>query len=207
MEPAGAVNKPLFTHADFYIFEKPPGVSFHNEQGDGFFASLVAAYPNETLFPVHRLDRITSGLLLVARNAEAAKALSALFEQGKIQKTYLALSDRKPTRKQGLIKGDMERTRNGSWKLLRTQANPAITRFTSESVAPGLRLFTLKPQTGKTHQLRVMMKAIGAPVLGDERYGGTPAERGYLHASGLEFEWKGEKIISHLPPAFAGSAY
>ena len=206
------MNKPLFVHPDFYIVEKPAGVSFHSEQGTGFFASLAAAFPGEKLYPVHRLDRITSGLLLVARNVEAAKELSALFEQGKVKKTYLALSDQKPKQKQGTIKGDMERTRNGSWKILRTQKNPAITRFTSESVAPGLRLFTLKPQTGKTHQLRVMMKAIGAPILGDERYGGTPSQRGYLHASELEFEWKGEKITVcspasfHLPPAFAGSA-
>lgn len=190
---------PVFSHVDFYIFDKPAGVSFHSEEGTGFFASIAARYPDETLFPVHRLDRLTSGLVLIARHKSAAQQFGKLFESQQVAKTYVALSDHKPLKKQGAIIGDMQRSRSGNWKLARTKENPAITRFTSQSTAilfnnKTVRLFVLKPETGKTHQLRVMMKAIGAPIIGDERYGGTPADRGYLHASTLEFLWQGEKI-------------
>lgn len=95
----------------------------------------------------------------------------------------------------------MERTRDGNWKLLRSRENPAITRFSSRSISSNLRLFILKPQTGRTHQLRVMMKALGSPIIGDERYGGTPAERGYLHALQLAFDWRGENIVVHNMPS------
>ncbi len=190
----------IVTHADFFIFNKPAGISFHSEDGAGFFAQLQAQYPQEILFPVHRLDKVTSGLLLVARNKSAAQEFSHLFETHAVQKTYLALSDRKPSKKQGAVSGDMQKTRDGNWKLLRTRENPAVTQFVSHSIAPGLRLFVLKPHTGRTHQLRVMMKALGSPIVGDTRYGGTPADRAYLHAAALEFVWQGERIaVRQLP--------
>lgn len=199
---------PVFARPDFFIFDKPAGISFHSESGTGFFAGIAALYPDEKLFPVHRLDRITSGLVLIARNKEAAQQFGKLFESGKVDKTYIAFSDKKPNKKQGSIIGDMHKSRSGNWKLLRSKQHPAITRFESKSSDvlfkdKPLRLFILKPQTGKTHQLRVMMKAIGSPILGDERYGGTPADRGYLHAAALEFEWKGEKINCEQKPAFS----
>lgn len=209
------MNNPVFTHPDFFIFDKPAGISFHSENGSGFFANIQKQFPDETLFPVHRLDRITSGLVLVARNKAAAQEFGKLFESREVEKTYLALSDCKPTKKQGSIMGDMQRTRNGSWKLSRSKENPAITRFVSQTTdilfnEKIVRLFVLKPETGKTHQLRVMMKAVGAPIIGDERYGGTTADRGYLHASALAFTWKGEKIFcrgaidqAQLSPAFS----
>lgn len=191
----------VFEHEDFFVFDKPAGVSFHSENGTGFFAQLQIAHPTETLFPVHRLDRITSGLLLAARNKQAASELGQMFESRHIQKTYIALADKTPSKKQGTITGDMERTRDGNWKLLRSRENPASTRFSSRSISPNLRLFILKPQTGRTHQLRVMMKALGSPVIGDARYGGTPADRGYLHALQLAFDWRGENIAVHGMPS------
>jgi tRNA pseudouridine32 synthase/23S rRNA pseudouridine746 synthase len=196
----------VYEHPDFYIFDKPAGASFHSESGEGYFAAIQKTYPAETLFPAHRLDRMTSGLVLVARNKDAAQQFGKMFEAGKVEKTYLALSDRKPSKKQGTIIGDMHKSRSGNWKLLRSKENPAITRFESRSTAiifngKPLRLFILKPQTGKTHQLRVMMKAIGSPILGDERYGGTATDRGYLHALALAFKWKGETIHCEQKPA------
>ncbi len=192
--------KPVFEHADFFVFDKPAGTSFHSEDGAGFFAQLTETYPTETLFPVHRLDKITSGLLLVARNKPAAQLLGKLFESHAIQKTYIAITDQKPSKKQGIISGDMQRTRNGNWKLLHSKKNPAITRFTSYSLAPNLRLFILLPKTGRTHQLRVMMKALGSPIIGDYRYGGTASDRGYLHAQRLQFEWHDEAIDIQATP-------
>lgn len=191
---------PVLEHPDFFIFNKPAGASFHSENGTGFFSSLCQHFPEETLFPVHRLDKMTSGLLLVSRNKSAASEFSRLFEGQLIQKTYLALSDKKPRKKQGTVTGDMHKTRGGSWKLCRTTNQPAVTRFTSEHLGGQLRLFTLRPATGRTHQLRVMMKSLGSPIIGDERYGGTTADRGYLHATALTFDWHGEKIGCVLLP-------
>jgi len=104
----------------------------------------------------------------------------------------VALSDRKPTKSQGRIAGDMERSRRGSWRLLRSAANPAVTHFRSWGLPgcrKGMRLYVLKPETGKTHQLRAAMKANGAPILGDPLYASAEdarlEDRCYLHATAL----------------------
>ena len=108
----------------------------------------------------------------------------------------------KPKKKQGLIIGDMQKARNGAWKLCPSKENPAITRFESVSCEPNLRLFILKPQTGKTHQLRVAMKSLGSPILGDALYGKNTEniDRTYLHAARLQFEFKGQGFDVFTPP-------
>ena len=114
----------------------------------------------------------------------------------------MALSNQKPKKKQGLIIGDMKKARDGAWKLCQTKDNPAITRFESVSCEPNLRLFILKPQTGKTHQLRVAMKSLGSPILGDGLYGKNTEEidRTYLHAAQLEFDYLNDFIsVACLP--------
>jgi tRNA pseudouridine32 synthase/23S rRNA pseudouridine746 synthase len=196
---------------DFVAISKAPGVSVHRDDASHGLVETVAAelgYPR--LFLVHRLDRMTSGLLLLATSAAACAALAALFAQRRVEKYYLALSDRRPARKQGQVRGDMERARNGSWRLSRGQTDPAVTHFFSRSLAPGLRLFVLRPGTGKTHQLRVAMKSLGAPILGDDRYGGSDADRGYLHAYALRFQHAGQPITLLDRPLqgehFAGTA-
>ena len=192
---------PRFEHPDFWVFDKPDGASFHSESGAGFFAELQQAHQTETLFPVHRLDKITSGLLLIARNKVASAEFQTLFSNKKICKTYLALSDAKPVNKQGWIKGDMEKSRNGNWKLTRELNNPAVTQFHSVSLQHGLRLYVLQPHTGRTHQLRVAMKSLGSPILGDTRYGGSEADRGYLHAAQRQLDWRGERQMIQSVPA------
>lgn len=113
---------------------------------------------------------------------------------------YVAISDRKPQKKMGRIRGDILKSRRGSYKLARSMDNPAMTAFVSsklvvsESDAP-VYSFLLKPSTGKTHQLRVSMKSIGSAILGDSRYGTTAtAQRGYLHAAAMRFTLYGEDI-------------
>ncbi|WP_462175382.1 TIGR01621 family pseudouridine synthase [Pseudoalteromonas gelatinilytica] len=176
---------------DFFVFYKPAGVSFHCEQCAGFVV-LAEKLVNEKLYPVHRLDKVTSGLIILARNKEAAAEFTTLFSDHKINKFYLAVSDAKPKKKQGWIKGDMQKSRRGAFKLLKTQTNPAITRFYSTSIRPGLRAYLLKPYSGKTHQLRVAMKSLGAPILGDSTYAGSKDERTNLHAYALQFSYKGQ---------------
>ena len=145
---------------------------------------------------------MTSGLLILALNTESAAEFFRLFSEHHIQKTYLALSNQKPKKKQGLIVGDMQKARNGAWKLCQSKENPAITRFESVSCGPNLRLFILKPQTGKTHQLRVAMKSLGSPILGDTLYGKNTEniDRAYLHAARLQFEFKGQAFDVFIPP-------
>ena len=185
----------VYQHSDFIIVNKPEGISVHKDQEELGLTELVAKQLNvPQVWLVHRLDKVTSGLLILALNAESAAEFSRLFSEHKIHKTYLALSNQKPKKKQGLTIGDMKKARDGAWKLCQTKDNPAITRFESVSCEPNLRLFILKPQTGKTHQLRVAMKSLGSPILGDTLYGKNTEniDRTYLHAARLQFEFKGQ---------------
>ncbi|PVX31759.1 pseudouridine synthase Rlu family protein [Pasteurella langaaensis DSM 22999] len=188
---------------DFIIIHKPHGISVHKDDNDVGLTQLLAEQLGvPQVWLVHRLDKVTSGLLLLALNERAAADLSALFAEHKIQKTYLALSNFKPKKKQGLIIGDMEKSRRGAWKLTQSLNQPAITRFYSMSCEPNLRLFLLQPQTGKTHQLRVAMKSLGSPILGDALYAGKTEniDRTYLHAYRLVFEYKGKTYDVRLLP-------
>ncbi|WBA09942.1 TIGR01621 family pseudouridine synthase [Salinivibrio kushneri] len=172
----------------FVVINKHHGVSVQKEADHAALLPAVAAHIGvEKVYLVHRLDKMTSGLLLLATSSHAASVLSGLFASREIEKFYLALSAKKPRKKQGLIVGDMAKGRRGSWKLLTSKDNPARTRFTSITGGEGRRLFLCRPYTGKTHQIRVAMKSIGSPLIGDDYYGGEPADRGYLHAYGLQF--------------------
>jgi len=182
---------------DYLIINKAPGISVHRDDADtGLLQQISADLDCGRLYLVHRLDKMTSGLLILACHAEAASILSRQFQERRGEKYYIALSDQKTRKKQGLIRGDMERTHRGSWKITTGLSNPAVTRFFSCSPVPGLRLFLLRPLTGKTHQLRVALKSIGAAIVGDRRYHSATqavADRGYLHAWGVAFEWQGER--------------
>lgn len=173
---------------------KPAGVSFHSESGPGMVVQAEQQL-GLTLYPVHRLDKVTSGLLLLATSSVAAAELSALFASHQIEKYYLALSANKPKSKQGWVKGDMVPARRGAWKLLHSQQQPAVSYFISQGFTElPFRAFLIKPWTGKTHQIRVALKSVGAAILGDELYGGSKADRVYLHAYALCFLWRGETI-------------
>jgi len=132
------------------------------------------------LHALHRLDTGTSGLVLFATSSHTAGLLAKAFRERRVHKYYFALSGRTPKKKQGSVTGDMARGRSASWKLmphggaLGPPKDPAVTRFWSMAlpeVQPGLRLYLLKPETGRTHQLRVAMQSLGASILGDELYG------------------------------------
>jgi tRNA pseudouridine32 synthase/23S rRNA pseudouridine746 synthase len=195
----------VFRHDDFLLVDKPAGISFHSERGEGLVARVVREQ-GEPLYPVHRLDKDTSGLLLLARSASAAATLSALFVNQQIEKCYLALSVGKPAQKQGWVKGDMQPARGGSYKLLQTCHDPAVSYFISAGVPDnalpaGSRLYLIKPWTGRTHQIRVALKSMSASIAGDGRYGGVPADRMYLHAYALRFHYQQQLVQIVLPPS------
>ncbi|WP_162046595.1 TIGR01621 family pseudouridine synthase [Vibrio taketomensis] len=182
----------LYTHPDFLIINKHPGVSVHKDTGETMLLNEVAKCSGDSqLYLVHRLDKMTSGILLLARNAQAASELSQAFANRQVEKYYLAIGAKKPKKKQGLVSGDMERSRRSAWKLVNSQHNPAITQFFSVSAKPGERLFLCKPHTGKTHQIRVALKSVGSAIVGDPIYNaGDDADRGYLHAFALAFTYQ-----------------
>ncbi|MEO9274082.1 TIGR01621 family pseudouridine synthase [Marinomonas sp. 5E14-1] len=182
----------IFRCDDYWMVNKPAGMSFHAESDEvGMMQSLANMHPDVTFYPVHRLDKMTSGLLIVACNKEAAATFGEKFEKHDIEKRYLAISKRKPKKKQGTVSGGMQPSRRGQWKLTQEAKNFAVTQFFS-SAFQGNRVFLVRPLTGKTHQIRVALKSIGSPILGDSRYGGDESDRGYLHAYALWFEWNGE---------------
>lgn len=186
----------LYQNEHFLLIDKPAGMNFHSEDKAGLVVLVQEKFCIENLYPVHRLDKMTSGLVLFAKNKRAAQAFSVLFENRKIEKYYLALSLRKPKKKQGWIKGDMVKARRGDYKFAPTYENPAITQFVSVALREHERGFLIKPHTGKTHQIRVALKSIGAPIAGDTRYANADdarkEDRGYLHAYALRFELFGE---------------
>lgn len=188
----------VFQNQDFIVVNKPAGLNFHSEAETenttqaGLAVLVKQQQQLAELYPVHRLDKMTSGLVIFALNKATAQAFQILFEQHKIQKFYLAISDKKPKKKQGWIIGDMLSARRGSWKLSKNKENPAKTQFISALIEPSRRLYLVKPITGKTHQIRVALKSIGAPILGDTRYAEAHSakqqDRGYLHAFAIQFE-------------------
>lgn len=202
---------------DFLVVYKKPGVSFHSEDGSaGLFETVKQIQGVAELYPVHRLDKVTSGLLVMAKNAVTNQALVEQFRDRQIEKFYLAISAKKPKKKQGLIRGDMEAARRGAWKLMPSLNNPAVTQFFSAAVGEGKRLFIIKPHTGKTHQIRVALKSLGSPIWGDQLYADAAScegvDRVYLHAYSLAFTLNGQHYrFTQLPregeaflsPAFA----
>lgn len=188
---------------DFVLIDKPAGLDFHqNDEQDSLIELLRQQTGLADLLTVHRLDKMTSGLLLFARKPEIARELGEQFAEHQIEKFYLAISDAKPSKKQGKIQGGMEKGRGGNWKFVRTGGQLAITQFFSYGLGEGLRLFLLRPRTGRTHQLRVALKSLGSPILGDERYAGSKADRGYLHAYALKFSLQGNTYQYICPPSF-----
>ncbi|WP_295877528.1 TIGR01621 family pseudouridine synthase [uncultured Zhongshania sp.] len=198
---------------DYLVVNKAPGVNLHrNQHQQSLLDVLHADFPGESLHLVHRLDDATSGLLLIAKSPLAAAELGNLFANREVEKFYFALADGKPSKKQGTIVGDIKKSRSGSYLLSRTRTNPAVSQFFSYSLSDGRRAYLLKPHTGKTHQLRVVMKSLGVPILGDRRYGPSNQECGrmYLHAMALRFQFRGiEKhyvCFPHEGEAFSDAA-
>ena len=103
----------LRDHEDFIIVNKMHGVDMHDDGGVPGLVTRVSDALSMNVFPVHRLDKVTSGLVLLAKTEQANRELSRAFAERRVDKTYLAISDRKPKKKKGWIKGDMVKSRDG----------------------------------------------------------------------------------------------
>jgi 23S rRNA pseudouridine1911/1915/1917 synthase len=206
------------------VVDKPAGVVVHPAPGHehGTLAQgLVAegARGGHELRPgiVHRLDKDTSGLLIVARRDEAYRRLVAAMERRDIRRTYLALLAGDLPPDEGTIDAPIGRhIRDRKRMSLHTvSGRPAVTHFDVLGRAPGYTLTRVRLETGRTHQIRVHFSALGYPVAGDVQYGPSQRpdglDRQFLHAARLAFPHPedGREIAcsSELPPdlsAFLG---
>ena len=189
----------LFQDEHVIVLDKAPGVVVHPARGhrEGtlaqMLAPLLAGGEPERAGIVHRLDRDTSGLLVVARSEESLRRLQAALAKRLIEREYLALVEGRPPARSGTIEAPIGRD-----PRLRTRmavggagAREARTHFTLLRALPSSSLLALRLETGRTHQIRVHLRAIGHPVCGDPEYG-TPGmfglQRQFLHAARLAFE-------------------
>src|ERR1700691_5923221 len=209
----------IFQDKHLLVIDKPAGVAVHGGSGMSFgvIEALRASRPRETLELVHRLDRDTSGCLLVARDRSTLTALHALIRNGGIHKTYLALV-------------------SGSWQLGTKRVDAplatdnrqhgerhvrvAAARKDSVSVFKPVQFFgslaTLMEvdiPTGRTHQIRVHASFAGHPLLGDDKYGDRERnaefkrhglKRTFLHAHSVAFEWPGSGVPFHASAPLPG---
>jgi 23S rRNA pseudouridine1911/1915/1917 synthase len=182
------------------VVDKPAGVVVHPARGHrtGTLAQALAGRAAGGEDPwragiVHRLDRDTSGLLVVAKSDEVHRALKALLAARKLRREYLALVDGHPSARTGTIDAPIGRDRRDRVRIsIDTNApREARTHFEIERLLPRSALLRVTLETGRTHQIRVHMAAIGHPVSGDPQYG-TAGEYGldrqFLHAARLAFD-------------------
>jgi 23S rRNA pseudouridine1911/1915/1917 synthase len=201
------------------VVDKPAGVVVHPAPGhgtgtllQGLLAYDVAGGDAERPGIVHRLDRDTSGLMVVARSDEAHRRLQRLVRNRDLERHYTALVVGRPRSRSGRIEAAIGRDRRDPLKhSLDTETpRPAVTHFDVVELLPGHALLDVRLETGRTHQIRVHLAAIDLPVAGDPMYG-RPWELGlkrqFLHASRLAFThpFTGERldVESELPDDLA----
>jgi 23S rRNA pseudouridine1911/1915/1917 synthase len=201
------------------VVDKPPGVVVHPARGhaSGTLAQALEGRGAAGGEPgraglVHRLDRDTSGLLVVARSEAVHTALKAQLKARGILREYLALVEGRPGARTGVIDAPLGRDRRVRTRISTDTADgrAAVTHFATEAALEGYTLLRVRLETGRTHQIRAHLKAIGHPVVGDPEYGRSGAlglERQFLHAEHLAFEHPvtGARVDvrSPLPPDLA----
>jgi 23S rRNA pseudouridine1911/1915/1917 synthase len=195
------------------VVDKPAGLVVHPARGhrEGTLAQLLAGRAAGGEDParagiVHRLDRDTSGLLVVARSDEAHRRLQALIRSRQLEREYLALVEGRPPARTGTIEAPIGRDPRVRTRMAVGGDFPrqARTRFTLERSLEGFSLLRLRLDTGRTHQIRVHLRSIGHPVAGDPEYGTAGLlglERQFLHATRLAFPHPitGEPVEVHSP--------
>jgi len=190
----------LYEDDEVLVVDKPAGLTVHPAPGHrghtlvNAVLSHLASAPGGVERPgiVHRLDRDTSGVMVIARNAAAHANLAAQFKQHKVTKVYLALVRGHLTPEEGIIEAAIGRDAGDRKKMAVTgesRGRQAVTRYRVTRYIGNCTYLEVMPRTGRTHQIRVHLAAIGYPVVGDATYGvkSPLLSRQFLHAHRLGF--------------------
>jgi 23S rRNA pseudouridine1911/1915/1917 synthase len=193
----------VFKDEHLLVVDKPAGLVTHPGRGHRgttlaeMLAGQAAGGPNpERPGIVHRLDRDTSGLLIVARSEQAHAALQQMLRRREIEREYLALVSGHPDAESGTIDAPIgrDRARRSVMSTRTDRGREAVTRFQVLERLPRTSLLAVRLETGRTHQIRAHLAAIGHPVCGDPAYGGSECgrrlglQRQFLHARKLMFK-------------------
>jgi 23S rRNA pseudouridine1911/1915/1917 synthase len=194
------------------VVDKGPGVVVHPARGhrEDTLSQLLAHSASggnpERAGIVHRLDRDTSGLLVVARSEQAHALLQRALARRQIEREYLALVEGRPPARSGTIEAPIGRDPRVRTRMAvgGAHAREARTHFELDKALPDSSLLRLRLETGRTHQIRVHLRAIGHPVAGDPEYGTAGLfglERQFLHAARLSFDHPitGERVEVRSP--------
>jgi 23S rRNA pseudouridine1911/1915/1917 synthase len=220
LEPADIDVDVVWEDEHLMVVDKPAGLVVHPAPGTTgptlVHALLGKVGGGERTRPgiVHRLDRDTSGLLVVARDDRTLGRLQGMLRRRRIERTYTALVHGRPRSWRGTIEAPIGRDRRHPTRISLDTDVPrdAVTHFEVTELLDRHALLDVRLETGRTHQIRVHLEAIGLPVAGDPVYGHGPElglERQFLHASRLAFPhpWTGEPLMlsSPLPDDLAGA--
>jgi 23S rRNA pseudouridine1911/1915/1917 synthase len=210
----------VYEDGDVIVIDKPAGLAVHpspGHPGHTLANALLSYLPSLAEEPgslrpglVHRLDKDTSGLLVVAKNRPAQADLSGQFKSRSVSKAYLALVKGRLSPESGIIEADIGRDpRNRQRMAVVTRGRQARTEYRVVRYIRDYSLLEIRPETGRTHQIRVHLAAIGYPVVGDATYGvkSPHVGRQFLHASRLAFRLPSTgryvEFESPLPPDLA----
>jgi tRNA pseudouridine32 synthase/23S rRNA pseudouridine746 synthase len=177
MTSEGLQTRLLFRDGMMLIIDKPAGIPVHAGPKGGpnlemYFNALRFGLPRPPVL-AHRLDRDTSGCLVLGRHSKALSKLGKLFAAGRIEKIYWAIVAGEPPEEQGVIDLPLKKmTHKGGWKMITAPDGlPAVTEYRTLGAMEGIAWLEVKPKSGRTHQIRVHCAALGCPVLGDPVYG------------------------------------
>jgi tRNA pseudouridine32 synthase/23S rRNA pseudouridine746 synthase len=194
MTPEEMLARLIYRDGLMLVIDKPAGFAVHRGPKGGpsledYFAPLRFGLPRNPAL-AHRLDKDTSGCLVLGRHRKALALLGKLFKQGKIGKTYWAVVEGSPAAEEGRIDiplGKLDESR-GWWMKPDPHGAPSATTWKVMGHGNGLTWLALEPLTGRTHQLRVHCAEVGWPILGDNIYGRAPRAGGpplHLHSRAI----------------------
>lgn len=171
------LDRLLYRDGLMLVIDKPAGIPVHAGPGGGdnlenYFDQLKFGLPRAPAL-AHRLDRDTSGCLVLGRHPKALRRLGRLFNEGLIEKTYWAICRGVPEQRSGAIDAPLKKISRGTgWRVeMSDDGRPAVTTYRTLASKNGVSFIEAKPKTGRTHQIRVHLALIGAPILGDPQYG------------------------------------